>query len=182
MTSLLEREILASSPDLVRDTANWVNMWVDLGHNVSFDRGRITAYRGIDSQGTLMWMVRHAEKSHGYHALHADPLAAIEEATAAWAGRRAVRARWDQVEAIARDLLTGREAFHVTRADAHRSPLCTVGIDSFMDRMRLGHVQTLSGRAAALLMKIEPQVGFVIDAAHTRVRATMPASAIGQAA
>lgn len=169
MMSLLEREILASSDDLVPDTANWVTMWIDEGHKVSMDRGTTTAFRGIDTDGQLMWMVRHAEKSHGYHSLLTDPLAAIEQAQDAWAGRRAVRKRWDQVERVAADLIRGRQKFTVSRDDAARSPLCTVGIDSFMRRMGLGNVHAMSGRTAALLMRVEPQVGFVIDAAHARV-------------
>ena len=179
MMSLLEREILAASDDLVPDTANWVTMWIDEGHRVSMDRGTTTAFRGIDSDGQLMWMVRHARKSHGYHSLLTDPLAAIEQAEEAWEGRRTVRKRWDQVERVASDLIRGQLKFSVSRDDAARSPLWTVGIDSFMRRMGLGNVQSMSGRAAALLMRVEPQVGFVIDAAHARAMQTAPERAKG---
>lgn len=169
MTSLIDKEIIADSDEFVLETANWVTMWVDTGHVVSFDGGRTNGYRGIDIQGQLMWLVRHEDKQHGYHSLETDPLAAIEEAEHAWAARKEVRQRWDVVERVARHLIMGRQKFSVTRQDAVASPLCMVGIDSFLRRMRLAQVQRVSGRVAALLMQVEPQVGFVIDVAHRRV-------------
>ena len=39
---------------------------------------------------------------------------------------------------------------------------------TFMARMGMPNVQKISGRSAALLMKIDPQLGFVIREAHRR--------------
>lgn len=49
----------------------------------------------------------------------------------------------------------------------------TLGIKWFRDRLHISRKQTLSGRSAALLMKVEPQVGFVIYEAAQRTGAWM---------
>ena len=170
MMSLMEKEIAVIVGDLVEDRENWVRMWIDTGHIVRSDDGLLQAYRGIDFEGTLMWMVRHPQKKHGYHSSLTDPFAAMTEARAAWKDRRRVRARWPLVKTIARDLILGRKSFAVTRADAHRSALCGAGIDAFMARIGMRKQQQLSGRAAGLLMMLDPQLGFAIYAAYERVQ------------
>ncbi len=171
MTSLMERDILPVTGDIVEVRENWVRMWVDTGHVVSFDGGRITAFRGICDRGQPMWLVRHKNKKHGYHSLHSDPIDAVEEAQAAWDARRGGRARWNEVERCAADLLRGRRRLTVTMDDAHASALCAPGIEAFLRRIGLGRVRRVSGRIAALMMKLEPQVGFVILAAMDRAAA-----------
>ena len=52
--------------------------------------------------------------------------------------------------------------------DAFASPLCTMGVAAFMRRMRISQVKEISGRLAAILMWIDPQVGFVIYQADLR--------------
>ena len=168
MTSLIEKEILATSDAIVTDASNWVTMWVDTGHAVTVDRGVTAAYRGICTDGRLLWLVRHIDRQHGYHSTEADPLAAIEQAEQAWVMRKIVRQRWAEVEEVARELRAGRMRFDVTLEDAKASPLCTVGIEGFLNRMRLNRVSRVSGRVAGLLMHVEPQVGFVIDVAYRR--------------
>lgn len=169
MMSLMEKEIAVIIGDLVQNHENWVRMWVDTGHIVTCDDGKISAYRGIDFDGQLMWLVQHPRKKHGYHSLHADPFDAIEEAQTAWKERARVKAKWPEVKALARDLIIGRKSFTVTREDAYRSALCSAGIDAFMARMRMPLRQQLSGRTAACLMLIDSQLGFVIEAASERV-------------
>lgn len=171
MTSLIERELLTATGDIVELRENWIRMWVDKGHAVSFDGGRITAFRGICDRGRPMWLVRRSDKRHGYHSLHADPVDAVEEAQAAWDARRDGRRRWDEVERFAADLLRGRERLVVTIEDAYESALCGPGIEAFLRRIGLGRVRRVSGRVAALMMKLEPQVGFVILAAMDRAAA-----------
>jgi hypothetical protein len=173
MLSLMEKEIAVIVGDLVEDRENWVHMWIDTGHIVTSDDGAIKAFRGIDFDGKLMWMVRHSKKKYGYHSRRADPFDAIAEATTAWANRRRVRARWGLVENIARDLILGRKSFDVTRADAHRSALCGAGIDAFMKRIGAAKRDRLGGRTAALLMLVDPQIGFAIYAAYERVQSEM---------
>jgi hypothetical protein len=168
MTSLIDREILSRSAAFQFDSANWVRMWLDPGHVVASDCGAATAWRGISYDGRLLWLVRHRDKRHGYHSEAACPFDAIAEAEHAWAERRRVRALWPQVEALARDLRRGRKRFEVRLEDAHASALCAVGIESFLRRVGLGRATALPGRAAAMLMRIEPQVGFVILAAYER--------------
>jgi hypothetical protein len=165
--------------DIVVDRENWVRMWVDRGHCVRSACGLIEAQRGITIEGQPLWLVRHRDKAHGYHSAHSDPREAITEAEAAWAERRRVRQRWDEVEKIARELLRGRRRLRITIEDAYESALCEVGTRAFMRRVGLGRVRTLPGVAVALLMKIEPQVGFVIFRAHER-EAGLPAMAAAQ--
>lgn len=172
MMSLVEKEMVTANGDLVFDDENWVKMWVDTGHGVVSDDGSCVAYRGISLIGKLMWLVRHPKRRKGYHSSQTAPHDAILEAQQAWAERARVRAQWPFVKEIARDLMTGKRKFDVTREDAHRSALCGAGIEAFMERMWMPHQQVISGRLAASLMVIEPQLGFVIFAAYERTRAT----------
>ncbi|MDJ1006699.1 MAG: hypothetical protein QNJ13_02650 [Paracoccaceae bacterium] len=169
MTSLLDREILTYSDEIVFERENWVGAFVDYGHAVSFDEGRMTSYRAVEArEGRLFWFVRRSDRKLGYHAARHDPLDAAEEADGAWRGRRAVRQDWDFVEGLAKDLIAGRRRFRVHIEDAFNSPLCPMGIEGFLRSVGLRNVKEISGRFAAFLMKIEPQVGFVIHQAYRR--------------
>ena len=168
MTSLLEQELALVTDALKRETVNWVPMWVDLANYVRSDLHSATATRAITDAGELLWYVCHDTKKHGYHAEQHDPFDAIEAAQKAWDHRRAVRAEWARVEQARRDLLLGRRKFRVTVQDAYDSALCALGTKWFMKRIGIAKSTTVSGRTAALLMKIEPQMGFVIHQAMTR--------------
>lgn len=191
MTSLIERDLALATNDVKRETVNWVPMWVDWGHTVRSDCSTATAMRAITNRGELLWYVRHDTKKHGYHALQDDPFDAINEAMEAWRKRRFVRYQWVDVRRLARDLLLGRQKLTVTLEDAEHSALCTLGIKWFRHRLHLTHKTTLSGRTAAALMKIEPQLGFVIYEAAVRegiwstkpsdIAAEAPAAALSQA-
>jgi hypothetical protein len=157
----LTRRLLATDASVEPEAIfeNWVRMWLDPR----------PVHRGITWDGRDMWLVRHAEKRFGYHAEADSPDTAIAQALSAWEERRRVKRNWPQVQRIARDLMLGRRRLEVRIEDAHASALCTVGIEGFLSRIGLGRVRRISGRTAALLMLIEPQVGFVILAAHERV-------------
>ena len=154
---------------IVVSRENWVDMWLDMRHVVHASGGMISAFRGVSFEGQPMWMVRHIDKALGYHSLAPDAGSAIIEAEAAWEERKRVRRRWREVESLARDLLLGRVSLRITIEDAYESALCETGIRAFMSRIGLGRVRHLPGRAVSLLMKIEPQVGFVIFRAWERV-------------
>lgn len=158
-------------------------MWLDTGHIVRGDCGKITATRGIDLDGQFVWFVRHPEKRHGYHSQEDDPFRAIKQAEAAWAARRAVRKNWPEVKALAQDLIWGRARLDVRIEDAYASPLCALGIKWFLRHLGLGGSQRVSGRLAALLMQFEPQLGFVIyeAQARTNAHALRPTKARGKA-
>lgn len=162
MTSLMEREFAANTPDISYNSENWVRIWIDQGHKITSDCGTLTATRAIDFEGTLVWFVNHPQKKHGYHSTLHDPFAAMDEAQGAWTQRANVRKNWDHVKAMEGDLAWGRKSFVVTIEDAHRSPLCSLGIHWFLKRVGLGGSLRISGRLAALLMRLEPQMGFVI--------------------
>lgn len=169
MISLLDRELLAISDDIVEERENWIRAFVDYGHAIECPNGQATAFRALDaSEGSLFWLVRREGKHHGFHSRAVDAYDAIDEAHAAWQCRRQVRQDWAFVERLMRDALLGRIQFKVRIEDAHSSPLCGMGIDAFLTRMRLEHVREISGRMAAILMWIDPQVGFVLYEAHRR--------------
>lgn len=168
MMSLIEKEILATADTFQFDKTDWVKLWYDTGHEVRSDCGTKRAYRAITLSGTLLWYVFGDGKTRGYHASASDPVAAMEEAEAAWAKRRAVKAEWAKVERIAYDLKRGKLSFDVTIEDAHRSALCTLGIEGFMASMGMARVKRLPGRIAAFLMRVEPQLGHVIYEAWCR--------------
>ena len=168
MTSLLDRELALGLKEVKRETANWVPMWVDWGHAVRSDCDTATAIRAITDKGELLWFVRHDTKKHGYHSLEDDPFSAFVEAMNAWEKRALVRAHWAQVKALSRDLVMGRETFRVTLKDAEQSALCALGIKWFRERMHIAHKPDVSGRLAGLLMKVEPQMGFILYEAGVR--------------
>lgn len=168
MTSLMDKEFLAESPDMVFYSTNWVPLYYDRGNRVTSDCGQICAFRAITLKGQFLWLVFTKDKVHGFHAVGNDPFAAMVQAQQAWAHRGFVRQEWDAVERAARDLITGRQRFDVRVEDLYASPLCHLGIDSFRRACGLGRVTRIPGRLAALLMKIEPQMGFVIHAAMQR--------------
>lgn len=169
MTSLIDRELASTSASIVREQEDWVDAFIDYDHVVSFDGGETRAYRAVCvSEGTLFWLVRRTGKTKGYHSECTDPLAAVEQAQAAWRNRKLIRGNWEAVERLARDLMLGRTRLRVLIEDAYSSPLCKMGVSAFMRRMRISGVTEVSGRLAAILMRIEPQVGFVIYQAHLR--------------
>lgn len=172
MTSLLDMEYAAEGPDMLFSKTDWVPLYLDLGNAVKSDCGQICAYRALTLRGVFLWMVFASGKGRGYHASTDDPHEAIERAKAAWDKRRAVRQDWDLVERTARDLIWGRQRFDVRREDLLASPLCHLGAEGFLRAIGARRAQRLPGRLAALLMKIEPQMGFVIHAAMQREAAS----------
>ncbi len=168
MTSLIDREMAVAASEVKRETVNWVPMWVDWGHTVRSDCTTATAIRSITDKGELLWYVRHDSKKHGYHSIASDPFSAIAEAMEAWRKRKRVRNQWPAVRELSRDLIAGRKHLTLTREDAEQSALCTLGINWFCERLHISEKRTLSGRTAAVLMKVEPQMGFVIFEAAQR--------------
>ncbi|MEM6891371.1 MAG: hypothetical protein AAF636_25070 [Pseudomonadota bacterium] len=168
-TSLLDREIAAASGEIVQEREDWVDAFVDYSHVISLDKGKTRAIRAVAMHdGTLFWLVRKTGKARGFHSDRPDPLAAIEQAEAAWRARKLVRRNWEAVQELARDLLLGRRRFRVRLEDAHASPLCSMGIAAFMRRMCISQITETPGWFAAVLMRIDPQVGFVIHQAYLR--------------
>lgn len=172
MTSLIDQEIASHGTDMTFSKADWVPLYFDRGNAVTSDDGLLTAYRAVTLKGALLWLVFTPGKVRGYHASCDDPFEAMERAEHSWAQRRAVRKDWDTVESTARDLLVGRQRFDVRIEDLKASPLCALGIEGFRSAIGLGRVTRIPGWVAALLMKIEPQMGFVIHAAQHRHEAT----------
>ena len=181
MSSLIEKELALATGAIKRETVNWVPMWVDWGNAVRSDETSATAVRAISDRFEPLWYVRHDTKRHGFHSTRTLPLEAIDEARRAWDHRRVVRSEWDEVLRVRRELLLGRRKLRVTQQDAFDSALCTIGIQWFLRRTGIGLVPSISGRSAALLMRIEPQLGFVIHQAlqrEARARGESPEPAL----
>lgn len=173
MVSLVERQIAVAATAFEENRENWVRMWIDPGQVVHGECGLVTAHRGITHEGQLLWLVRHRDKAHGYHATPDDPVEAIAQARHAWAERRRVRQRWGEVETLARAARAGKYRQTVLIEDAYASPLCETGVRAFMTRIGLKRftqpgVGRMSARSVGQLMRIEPQVGFVLMAAFER--------------
>lgn len=168
MTSLLERAILSVGPHLVRDRSNWVGCWMDTGYRVTADEGDIEAVRAITDAGQLIWMVRHPDKRFAYHADAHDPFAAMAQARKAWAARREIKSRWDEVRALRRDVVAGRRKLTVHIEDARDAGLCELGIRGFLTSLGQGARVRMPGRVLALLSYMEPQAAYALWAAHER--------------
>lgn len=168
MISLIDRHLLARADSFRRDTSDWVKLWYDPGNARVSDCGQMTAYRAITDAGRTLWFVFTPRKTKGYHALTDCHIEAMAMAQHAWQRRRIVRSEWRQVEALARDLRAGRVRMDVRMEDAQASALCTLGIEGFLAGVGLARVTRISGRLAGWLMKIEPQMGFVIYEAQRR--------------
>lgn len=173
--SLIEEEV-ALAATVERETSDWVPMWVDLDHAVRSTRLEATAFRAITDDGTLLWYVCRDGKAKGYHSVAATAYEAFADAEAKWEKRREIKRNWTRLKALQRDILLGRTSLRVTLDDAHQSGLCVLGIKGFMGRMGIARRTEISGRLAALLMYVEPQVGFALyQAAAARGTFASPA-------
>lgn len=168
MTSLIDKEIISSGGAFVFDKTDWVPLYYDTGYAVRSDCGDIIAYRAATLSGQLLWLVFTTGKKRGYHAIADDPVQAMADAKAVWARRAMVRANWEDVTRTAGELRAFRARFDIRIEDAEASPLCSLGIEGFMRAIGMGHVRRMPGWLAGWLMKLEPQMGFVIYEAMQR--------------
>ncbi|WP_417524254.1 hypothetical protein [Marinovum sp.] len=158
----------ATPGDIQWQSEAWVKMWVDMSYCVFSEDGAMYARRGITDDGQMIWQIRHLQRPLAFHALGHDPEQAFTRASTAWARCDALAERRGEIKALCRDLLLGRERFEVTVEDAAASPLSSVEVRFFMRRMGLSRRRRVSGRLAALMALVEPQVGIVILTAHRR--------------
>ncbi|MEP5152688.1 hypothetical protein [Planktotalea sp.] len=174
MTSLIDKEIISSGGTFEFDKTDWVPLYYDTGYAVRSECGAAMAYRAVTMDAQLLWLVFTPSKRRGYHATAHDPVQAIADAKAAWARRSMVRQNWQMVEQTARDLRRFQQRFDVRIEDAQTSPLCSLGIEGFLRSIGMGRVERISGWLAGWLMKVEPQMGFVIFEAMQRHGAKAP--------
>lgn len=179
MTSLIDKGIISSGEEFVFDKTDWVPLYYDKGYAVRSECGEVIAYRAATLDGVLLWLVFTPSKRRGYHALTRDPVQAIADAKAVWTRRAVVRNRWDEVQQSARDLRLMRSRFDIRMEDAEASPLCSLGIQGFMRAIGMGRVRSMPGWLAGWLMKLEPQMGFVIfEAMQRHAHRTAPQNAV----
>ena len=171
MTSLIDKEIIADGGAFTYLRSDWVALYFDSGNVVVSDDGSQSAYRAITTCGEKLWLVFSEGKTRGYHAESDCPFEAFEEARDALTRRRAIRADWDNIKALAQDLRMRRVALDIHIDDAVASPLCAMGTRHFLRRLGMSKVTRISGFKLAWLMLLEPQLGFVIDQAASRQHA-----------
>ena len=168
MTSLLDKEILLATDMIQPGADRWVGALVDCGNFVPAEDGRIVAWRAIDRRGQLFWLVVSRFEAMRYHATTASAHAALAEGCAAFARRRRAKRHWPEIEALTHDLLHFRRRLTVTRDDARDGGLSLLAITSFCDRLGLGGRVGIPGWLAAMLMRLEPDIGFALLAAARR--------------
>lgn len=162
--------------DIVRHSESWVRMWVDNSWAVYSDCGMMYARRGLTDDGQIIWLVQHLERPLAFHTVGHNPEMAFRRALEAWRRCDEMKAHRREIRGLVRDLILGRERFDVSVVDAAESPLSAVEVRGFLSRMGLSRKHRISGRLAALMALIEPQMGMVIWIAHKR-RARRPATA-----
>jgi hypothetical protein len=160
------------------DDSHWVSVWYDPASAVRSDFGTMTAYRAITVHGELLWYVMFENCASVYHVQCDDAATAITRASEAQCEQRQLMDQWQGVQAIARDLLSGKQAFHVTLEDARNAPMCPLGFRTMMASAGLFGFKRISGKTAARMMKAEPQMGFVIYAAWQRTKAEQAAGLV----
>lgn len=168
MTSLMEKEILLAVGAIRAGRDRWVRPLFDTGRAISMDRGRTIAFRAINQNGDLMWLVSSPGEDMQYHSTCHDPLDALDEASAAFARRRPARTETAQISALTRDLMRFRKRLTVTIADAGAAGLSPLAIDCFCNRLRIGRRGQIPGWLAAMLTRFEPDIGLVLYAAAKR--------------
>lgn len=146
----------------------WVTLWYDTGNVVHSQCGGMTAYRAITTTGDLLWYVAPEGKGPVYHAQCADPFQAIEHATVALGAQNDLKSRWVFIECLARELRQGTLAFHITAQDVHNSPVAPLALRALMAGATKMGTARISGRSAAILMRVAPNVGFVLHTAWLR--------------
>ncbi|TNF22825.1 MAG: hypothetical protein EP318_02640 [Rhodobacteraceae bacterium] len=167
--------------DIVRHSESWVRMWVDNSWAVRSRCGRMYARRGMTDDGQLIWLVRHVDRKLAYHTVGHTPDMAFRRAQEGWQRCDAMKAHRREARGLIRDLLLGRARFDVSVVDAAEAPLSPVEVRGFLARMKIDRKYRISGRMAALMALIEPQMGLIIWIAHQR-RARRPATAAPRAA
>lgn len=169
-----EREAIADASAFIFVDRTWVTLWYDPAHAIRSRCGGMTAYRAITTTGDLLWYVAPEGDAPVYHAQCADPFEAIEHATVALGAQADLNRRWAHIERLARDLRSGAVAFDVTAEDARRVPLRAVLFKTMMAVAGVSGKRAVSGRTAAMMMKVEPSVGFIIHAAWVRSHIAAP--------
>lgn len=159
---ILDREIAIAADVFPCVHESWITYFLDPANVVSTGCGQLMATRAITTDGQLFWLCESRSQRKLYHSLQCDPLQAIDDATRVWSKRKKIRREWAKVEAFAVSLRCGESVCEVTRKDLENSVLCRLGVEGFLSTFGLSARTSLSGRVAALLMKIEPQVGYVL--------------------
>lgn len=169
MTSLIDKDIIATGEAFTFYRPDWVPLYYDRGNEITSDDGSQTAYRAITTRGDLLWLVFSVGKTRGYHADVECPFDACHIARTALTRRRAIKQHaWQEVRQLAHDLRLRRLKMEVLIEDAEASPLCAMGTRYFLRRIGRPNVKRMSGFTLAWLMLLDGQLGFVLHQAAQR--------------
>ncbi len=163
--------IISPTGRLIRNTDNWVRVWMDEGQKVRDEPNRCTATRAITDDGQLIWMVHVDGKRFAYHADGHTAADAFSQAAEARARRRAVSRCSAELRRLRRKILLGRIKVRPTVADARQAGLCELGITGFLARSRLGERADYPGYFLALMSLVDRQIAYPLLTAHARMRA-----------
>lgn len=168
MTSLIDKEIISEGKTFQFTKDNWVPLYYDTENKVTSDDLSMTAYRAVAERGEVLWLIFRKGRKHGYHSVETCPFDAFHQASEAYAERARVRAIWPQVDELAKRLRARKLDLTVTREDAQNSALCFLGTQYFLRRFGKEQIVSVSGFWLAWLMRIEPQIGFILYTAAKR--------------
>ena len=158
----------SAMPDIVRNTDDWVRVWVDQGNVVQSEYHGARATRAITDGGQLIWMVLKEGRRRAYHATAQSVEEAFGQMQLAGARRRRISRQMPALRRLRRDVLLGRVKLRPTLEDARQSGLCDLGVEGFLTRMRLGQRPDYPGYLLALVSLIDRQVAYPLFIAAER--------------
>ena len=150
----------------------WVTLWYDPRHAIPSACGSMTAYRAITTTGDLLWYVASENAGPVYHAQCATPAEAILHAKIALGLRGGTNGRMTQIHRLAQDLRNGTISFDVIDDDARGAARRPIAFRALLALGALFGQRGISGRTAALLMRLDPDMGSIIQSAARRTKTT----------
>jgi len=82
MTSLLDKEIIAESADMVFRKSQSVVFYYDRGNAVTSDCGQKRAFKAVSLKGEILWFVQTPQVPQGQPIFTSDPHDAMDQARA----------------------------------------------------------------------------------------------------
>ena len=155
---------------MIRNTDDWVKVWVDPAQTIRDEAGKATAQRAITDEGVIIWMVLRDNRKKAFHANANTPEDAFKMARNAVERRRLVATNWSDLRDLRTAVLTCKTRLRPTREDATQAGLCDLGVQGFLNRFGLGHRQECAGYLLALASFFDRQIAYPLWVAHIRTK------------
>ena len=159
-----------SSSQMIRNTDDWVKVWIDPVQTIRDDVAKATAQRAITDEGHVIWMVFRDNRKRAFHANVKTPEEAFQIAKTAVERRRLVAKNWNELKELRRDILMFRSRMRPTLKDAEQAGLCDLGVQGFLNRLGLGHRQDCSGYLLAVASLFDRQIAYPLWIARARIQ------------